>query len=103
MGRISVVGRIMAETAGYEISVSGRNDGTIEAAYVRLKEGKVAKTEEIVSDVLLADYNIRGALLGIEILAPVKIADLAKLIAEPQRRPFRRFIRQAAPGDLVHA
>ena len=93
----------MPEPLGFEISVSGRDDGTVEAAYIHIRKGNIARTEEIVKDVLLADYNSRGALLGIEVLAPVKIRYISNLVEEPRRRPFRNFIKQAAPEELVEA
>lgn len=89
------------EILGFELSISARNDGTLEAAYVRFRPGKVSKTKEVIEDVLLADYNSRGKLLGLEILALVKISDLIRLVDEPSRRPFRRFIERSAPEELV--
>lgn len=88
---------------GYELSVSARNDGTLEAAYIRLREAKVDQTREIIEDVLLADYDAAGNLLGIEILAPVHLNDLAELVDEANREPFQRFVRETAPGALVTA
>ena len=85
------------------MSISARNDGTIEAVYILVRDNKAARTKEIVEDVLLADYNSRGQLVGIEILAPVKIAKIAMLVEEPRRRPFRRFVRDRAPEELVLA
>ncbi len=90
-----------ADIVGFELSISARNDGTLEAAYVRFRHGKVSKTREIIEDVLLADYNTRGRLLGIEILAPVRIADLVRLVDEPSRKPFRRFVERSVPRELV--
>jgi uncharacterized protein YuzE len=89
------------EILGFEISVSARNDGTLEAAYVRFRSGKVSKTKEVIEDVLLADYNSRGKLVGLEILAPVKLSDLIRLVDEPTRKPFQRFIKRSAPVELV--
>ena len=91
------------EVIGFEISVSGRDDGTLEAIYIRFQDGTVSETKEIMDDVLLADYDRRGELLGIEILAPVKISDLMRLVEEPRKRPFRKFIKQTAPEEFVHA
>ncbi len=87
--------------AGFEMSISARNDGTIEAVYILVRDDKAARTKEIVEDVLLADYNSRGQLVGIEILAPVKIAKITMLVDESRRRPFRRFVRDRAPKELV--
>jgi len=90
------------ELAGFELSVSGRGDGTIEAAYVYLSKKKVARTKEIVEDALLADYDAKGQLIGIEILAPINITRIARLVEQPQRAPFLRFLRHSAPQELVH-
>lgn len=90
-------------TVGFEISVSGRDDGTLEAAYIRFREGKVTKTVEVIEDILLVDYARGGDLLGIEILAPVKISALTRLVEQPRRTPFRRFVKQSVPDDLVLA
>ena len=89
------------KTVGFEISLSARNDGTLEAAYIRLKDGKVARTEEVIEDVLLVDYNSRRDILGIEILSTVKLSDLVPLVDQPRRRPFRKFIKQSVPQELV--
>jgi uncharacterized protein YuzE len=89
------------EVIGYEISLSARDDGTVEAAYIRLRRGKSDRTQEIIEDALLADYDEQGTLLGIEVLAPVKLAELVKLVDQPRRTSFRRFIRKAAPSELV--
>jgi uncharacterized protein YuzE len=92
-----------SQIVGYELSISGRENGTLEAAYIRFKHGAVKKTKELIEDTLLADYNARGELLGIEILAPVRIADLAKHVEGPRRRSFRRFVRDMAPPSLIRA
>jgi uncharacterized protein YuzE len=88
---------------GFELSVSARDDGTLEALYISLSDAKVARTREILDDVLLADYSAGGKLVGIEILAPVKISKLEDLVEEPKRRTFRAFVRRAAPRELVEA
>ena len=89
------------DSPGFEISISGRDDGTLEAVYIRCSEGKVHHTDEIKEDVVLADYDSQGNLLGIEILAPVKLRVLSKLIDEDHRRPFRKFIRKSAPQEFL--
>ncbi|MHC4698694.1 MAG: DUF2283 domain-containing protein, partial [Planctomycetota bacterium] len=73
---------------GFEMSISARNDGTIEALYILVRDNKAVRTREIVEDILLADYNSRGQLVGIEILAPVKLAQITPLVEEARRRPF---------------
>ena len=91
-------------TIGFEISISARDDGTIEALYVRLSKNKVARTAEVPgNDEVLADYDSKGRLVGIEILSPVKLNKIVELVDEPRRAPFRKFIRTAAPSELVSA
>ena len=89
------------ETVGFELSVSGRDDGTIEAAYVYLSKNKVTRTKEVVEDVLMADYDSKGQLVGIEILAPIQVSEIAKLVKRPQKTPFIKFLRQTAPQEFV--
>ena len=90
------------EQVGFEISISANSEGTIEAIYITLSSGgKVAKTQEIDGDALLADYDSHGTLIGIEILAPVRISELAKLVEKPVRASFRRFVRHIAPHEFV--
>ncbi len=86
---------------GFELSVSARDDGSLEAAYISLSDAKIAKTKAIIEDILLADYSSKGKLIGIEILAPVKISDLIGLVDKPRRDPFSKFVRRAAPQNLV--
>ena len=86
---------------GFEFSISTRDDGTLEAVYIRVNDGKVAKTDEIIEDILLADYNSTGKLLGVEILAPVKLAKITKLIEKPRRSSFRKAVKNAAPEEFV--
>ena len=86
---------------GFEMSISGRDDGTLEAVYITIRDGKAARTVEVIEDILLADYDSRGRLVGIEILAPVKISRLTRLVDEGRRRPFRTFVKEQAPHDLV--
>jgi len=88
---------------GFEISISARDDGTLEAVYIKIADGKVAKTKEVSTDVLLADYSASGKLLGIEILAPVKLSKIAPLVDPPRRSSFRRLVKRAAPRELVLA
>jgi uncharacterized protein YuzE len=91
------------KTVTFQVSISAREDGTIEAVYIRLDDGKVAKTVEIDEDVVLADYNARGKLLGIELLAPVKLSTIASLVDKPRRASFRKVVARAAPEEFLVA
>lgn len=88
---------------GFKLSISADADGALQAAYIRLRGNKIARTKEIVEDVVMADYDGRGQLVGIEILAPVSLKIIARLVDESRRRSFRRFVREQAPNDLVLA
>ena len=91
-------------TVSFEFSVSGREDGTLEAAYIRILNEDVATTKEIEEDILLADYTSDGRLVGIEILAPTKLSELVKLIKQRDLKlPFRNFVEKSASREFVIA
>ena len=92
-----------AQSDCFEILVSSSKDGSIQAVYITVRNNKVAKTKEIVEDTLLADYDRRGKLVGIEVLGPVKIRRITPLVEQAQRRRFARFVRQGAPGGMLLA
>jgi uncharacterized protein YuzE len=94
---------IRPKIVGFEITLSTRGDGTLEAVYIRLGKGKVAKTKEIDGDQVLADYAKNGALVGIELLAPVKIKRIETLVEPDQRRSFRRALKNVTPQQFVCA
>ena len=90
------------EIIGFEVSISGRDDGTIEAVYVTFLPHKVAKTVEVKEDQLLVDYNRRGEVVGIEILAPIQIKALTDYVKDEKKKPFRKFIRTSVPDTFVY-
>jgi hypothetical protein len=49
----------------------------------------------------LADYDGQGNVVGIEVLAPITMAELTQLVDQKKRPSFRRFIRQTAPGAFI--
>jgi uncharacterized protein YuzE len=79
------------------------NGYAVEAVYIKLADGKVARTTEILRDVTLADYDASGDLLGIEILAPVRLSKLTSLIEPPRRVSFSKAVKKAVPKELVLA
>jgi len=91
------------KTIGFRISTSARDDGTIEAVYILFSTNRVVKTREIIEDALIADYDYKGELVGVEILAPVRIGDITGLVQRPKRQSLQKFIKQAAPQKLVLA
>jgi uncharacterized protein YuzE len=72
------------------------------AAYLRVRSGEVAETKEIEEGVVYADYDLQGALLGIELLGPCQIAVLDR-IAESEPEPVKRFLMGGVPRELVPA
>ena len=88
------------------VSISGRDNGTLECAYIRIREGKVAKTVELRESALLVDLDSKGEALGFEILAPVKLSELkkkisAKKVSKKDSDIFTRFIKNSVPPGLV--
>jgi uncharacterized protein YuzE len=82
-----------------ELSVDEATGG-VRAAYVRVREGKVHETREVVEGRAFADYNEQGLLLGIELLAPCT-AEVLDSISQDEPEPVRRFIRGSPPRELV--
>ena len=92
------------QAINFEISISGRDDGTIEAMYIQIFNGEVHHTKEILEDTLLADYADDGRIVGIEVLAPVRISDIKALVLDHElNERFAEFVERATPRDLVVA
>ena len=87
---------------GFELSVSAGEDGTLETIYIRFRIGKVKRTWEVIEETVIADYDEHDNLVGIEILGPVKLSELAKLVEQPRRTSFRKFVKRSGPPCLVH-
>ena len=100
---VGVMDEAINPFSGFEISISGNKDGKIEAAYIKLKNGDVARTNNVIKNILLTDCDACGDVLGIEILGPVKISSVINIVDMPLRRPLRRFFSRAAPRDLVRS
>ena len=75
--------------------------GEVLAVYLQIRKGKASTTREYADGNLFADYDKRGELLGIEMLAPCRAAVLDRIATEAQEK---RFLRRAVPrGMLVKA
>lgn len=94
---------VRPENLTFELSNSGRSDGSLKAAYVRLRDGKVCRTVEIEPDLLLCDYDRNDNLIGIEILGPVALSQVAQQVSSAIRWPFKRFMSHMAPAELIVA
>ncbi len=70
------------------------------AAYVRIREGKVAQTKEISDGVAFADYGDDGFLLGIELLAPCRV-EVLESVSEREPEQVRQFLRQGVRKEMI--
>jgi uncharacterized protein YuzE len=66
-------------------------DTEARAAYIRLKDGRAARTVEEVANRINLDFNARGELIGVEIfqpaLSPAKLGVILKKIAKKHSVP----------------
>jgi hypothetical protein len=74
--------------------------GQAVAVYMRVREGGVARTEEVKEGYAYADYDADGHLLGIELLGPCEVAVLDSL-ADGEPEPVKRFLRGGIPRELA--
>lgn len=86
---------------GFELAISARVDGTIEAMYIRLMDGVVDHTQELIPGILMADYDAQGELYGLEVLAPVKLSDLMARVSPLKRASFERFVKNSVPRKFL--
>lgn len=84
-----------------ELSID-EESGAIRAAYLRVRAGQVDETHEVAEGKVFADYDAKGALLGIELLAPCAV-EILENIAAQEPEPIKRFLRGGAPRELVPA
>lgn len=86
------------------LSVTARADGALEAAYIKISDAQVARTQELIEAVLLADFDHHDQLVGVEILAPVPMSEVlraADMLYGDQKEAYQRFVRSSAPRELV--
>jgi uncharacterized protein YuzE len=76
--------------------------GEVLAVYIQMREGKAAKTVELADGTTFADYNSRGKLLGIELLAPCEVRVLDQ-ITRREPAAVKRFLHGSAPRKMVVA
>jgi uncharacterized protein YuzE len=73
------------------------------AAYLRVREGKVAETKEVIEGIAFADYGTDGFLLGIELLAPCHAEQLVGVLSEQEPESVRAFLRSGVRREMVCA
>ena len=85
---------------GASIEVA-HSTGEVQAAYFRVRKGRVAETKEFENGNVFADYDNAGNLLGVEMLAPCKVSVFDKIAApEPA---VKKFLKRSAPREMVLA
>lgn len=90
-------------TPKFRLEVSyNETTGDPVAAYVRIREGKVARTKEISEGIAFADYGADGVLLGIELLAPCRIEVLER-VSEKEPEQVRQFLRRGVRKEMIFA
>lgn len=86
----------------FNVSVTvDERTGEVISVYFEIRKGKSAQTTEHCDGAAFADYDKRGMLLGIELLAPCRLRVLNRIKGvEPE---VRKFVKSAAPRALVLA
>jgi len=72
--------------------------GELMAVYFQVRKGKVAVTKEHANGNVFADYDRRGRLLGMELLAPCKATVLDRIA---QHASAKRFVRNSVPRGML--
>jgi uncharacterized protein YuzE len=89
----------MKSPFNFGISVETNDQtGEIMAVYLRIRDGSSAKTVEHADGNLFADYDRKGRLLGIEILAPCSARILSSLASTKREKAF---VKQTVPRGML--
>ena len=84
----------------FRVEVNCLESGSVASCYIHLADRKVAKTREVRKGILLADYDRKGRLVGLEILGPIKLSIVIKQLDHIMRQPFRKALRESFPASL---
>ena len=89
----------------FAVSVSTDKDtGRTLGVYFQIREGKAARVTELQEGSAFANYDSKGHLLGIEIIAPCKFTVLERITRqEPKKKQadMRKFLRNSSPRAMV--
>ncbi len=85
----------------FQVEVNCLESGSVASCYIHFADRKVARTNEIRKGILLADYDRKGRLVGLEVLGPVKFSIVIKQLGNIMRQPFRKALRESFPSSLV--
>ena len=90
----------MATVHSFRVSVEvDPRTGELLAAYLKVRRGKVARTREVHAGAVFADYDAKGQLVGVEILAPCPIEVFERIA--PDEPSAQEFIKRSVPHDMV--
>jgi Protein of unknown function (DUF2283) len=73
-----------------------RETGEVLAAYLLIREGTSARVREFAEGSIIADYDNKGELLGIELLGPFDVGVVDR-IARREPKRVRNFLLQSVP------
>lgn len=89
---------------GFDLSLHVREDGSLETAYIQLLDGEAVRTEQIIKNVLMIDFNEHEQIRGIEILAPVAKESVLKIADRMEagvRGRFTSYLEKWAPAAML--
>lgn len=72
--------------------------GELLCVYFGIRQGNVKKTIELADGRVMADYNSKGKLIGIEMIAPCTEKVLDQIDIED---PVRAFVKNAVPRQFI--
>ena len=92
-----------------ELRLFAENDqetGVLLAVYFQIRKGHAARVLELANGAAFANYDRKGRLLGIEMLAPCEIQVLDQIARkEPAefKNRIKKFLRESMPKKMARA
>ncbi len=56
-----------------ELTIERNDDGTVSAAYLRIRKGDFARTQEVIPGTVMIDYDENDRIVGIELLQMIEV------------------------------
>ena len=83
----------------YSVSLSiDKATGRLLSVYFGIRLGKSFKTAELADGKVLADYDRKGRLLGVEMIAPCTAKVLNQIDVE---EPVKAFVKNMIPREFI--
>ncbi len=60
-----------------ELTIERNDDGTVSAAYLRIRKGDFARTQEVIPGTVMLDYDENDRIVGIELLEMIEVEKAA--------------------------